>query len=176
MNGKRNRTKGHNEERRITSIMKEIGFAHARTARAESNTLDACGVDISNVPLLIQCKAGYDSRYPRFPEILKGIKAKIKEFYPENHENHALPIVLVHKPTAEAAYWSFEEAFAIEMIKNYFSSQKALQKALKALQASKQEIVSLEETIAVNGGTEVEHNETYDNVVQICQELKALLD
>lgn len=174
MKGTTNRRKGHDLERKIARLFQELGFAQARTARAESTTLDSCGVDIANIPLLIQCKRGYDNRYPRYPEIREHIKQKLQEYYGEGHENHSLPIVLIHQPTQQLAYWSFDSDFAVQLVDNYFKSQKLLSRCLKQIAKAKNEIVDLEDIIA--NGEPRPNNPTYDSLQELYQELKALLD
>jgi len=60
----RNRTAGHNFERDIVNVLKEVGFEHVCTTRGESKTRDDAKVDIMNkneykngrLPFNIQCK------------------------------------------------------------------------------------------------------------------------
>jgi hypothetical protein len=58
---KRNRTAGHNYERKLAGKYREAGFETALTARNESRTLDSCKVDVARVPFFPQAKFGYPS-------------------------------------------------------------------------------------------------------------------
>jgi hypothetical protein len=53
----RNRTAGHNFERKVVNDLKAIGYDSAVSSRFESRRLDDSGVDICNTsPFHIQCK------------------------------------------------------------------------------------------------------------------------
>lgn len=95
--GNKQRRKGHDLEREWVAYLREIGYKHARTTRQESNLLDSCGVDIANIPFVMQCKAGYESRYPRYNEEWEYTKYKLLDNYPESSEFHTQPFILVHK-------------------------------------------------------------------------------
>lgn len=97
MSGKRNRRKGHDLERELARIFRELGYEHARTSREESRLMDDCGIDIVNVPFLVQAKAGYENRQPNFSKIYNNIKEKIGEKFPKEHPIHNMPIVLIWK-------------------------------------------------------------------------------
>lgn len=54
----RNRTAGHNYERKVVNELKELGFNDVVTARSESRNKDNLGIDIfgDSLPFDIQCK------------------------------------------------------------------------------------------------------------------------
>lgn len=64
MSGPRNKVAGHNFERTIVQVLKEIGFPHASTSRLQSRARDNQKVDIMNenehkvgrLPYNFQCK------------------------------------------------------------------------------------------------------------------------
>jgi hypothetical protein len=70
-----NRTKGHNAERLYALKFKEL-FPNCQTSRYASRMLDDAGVDLANIPLLVQIKAGvHKGMKPE--EVLKNIKDKL---------------------------------------------------------------------------------------------------
>lgn len=128
MSGKRNREKGHRLERDVARwFREELGFSFAKTTREASRLLDSCKIDIANVPLLIQCKAGYEKNYPKYPHIHHQIRKKLRENVPPGNELHKLPVVLVHKINGRKPgeyYWSFDEKFAKELLTAYFNNKE----------------------------------------------------
>jgi len=193
MNGKRNRTKGHDLERDCASLFRNLGFSFAKTTRAESKTLDDAGVDIANIPFLVQCKAGYDDRYPRFPEIYKGIRENIKKAYPKDSPLQELPVILIHKPNRNAPYWSIDQAFALELFKKATVNADIIATAIDVLTKAKQEILALEEALQQSNEKVEEYtiyddvedddniihstpifNETYDQIVALLDTLKII--
>jgi hypothetical protein len=91
------RRKGHDLERKVARDLQKI-WPLAVTSRANSQVLDACGVDIDNVPFLIQCKSGYLRNRPK-PELLfADLTAKVKEKF--GKERAEFPPVLIHKMDA----------------------------------------------------------------------------
>jgi len=91
-----NRKKGHDLERQVARDLKPY-FNFVKTSRASSKMLDDCGVDINFVPMLIQCKSGYERARPKFDDELKNVNENIKKHFPPNHSIHKLPFVLIHK-------------------------------------------------------------------------------
>jgi len=86
------REKGHRLERQVVNMMKKLGFNSAKTTRANNKTLDACGVDIDNVPFYIQCKSGY-TKGLNYSAIFEYMKSKlIKEFGTIDK-----PMIIIHK-------------------------------------------------------------------------------
>ena len=92
-----NRTKGHNLERLWAKFWRSIGFKFTRSTRQESTLLDSCGVDLVNIPFLMQCKSGYANRYPRYDEEWEYTKFKLLDNFPEGSHFHQQPFLLVHK-------------------------------------------------------------------------------
>ena len=132
--GNANRRKGHALERLIAKTFRLFGFQYSKTSRATSRLLDDCGVDINFVPFLIQCKAGYNNNRPKYEDIYRNIKDKLKENYPGDHPNHDLPIVLIHKLNGrkkELFQWTFRHEDSVEILEDYYKTKNELQK-LKA--------------------------------------------
>ena len=78
MSGKTSRRKGHRAELEWVHILRDLGWENARSSREESNYLDACGIDIVNVPINIQVKAGAQKGL-NYSEELRQIKEKINQ-------------------------------------------------------------------------------------------------
>ena len=53
-----NRTKGHDAERLYVNRFKEIGYEHCVTSRYGSRLHDDAAIDLINVPINVQIKAG----------------------------------------------------------------------------------------------------------------------
>lgn len=128
MSGSKNRNKGHRLERLIALICREVfGFKHSRTSRSESKTLDNCGVDIANFPLLLQCKSGYDKRYPKYDQIYEYIKERLKEHYDKDDDIHKMPIVLIHKNSSrkrQGFVWQFAHEDIVPILQEYYEFKR----------------------------------------------------
>lgn len=70
------REKGHRLERKVATMLRSIGYDKAKTTRANNKTMDACGVDIDNVPFYIQCKAGY-KRGLNYTKVFEYMRSKL---------------------------------------------------------------------------------------------------
>lgn len=117
-----NRRKGHNLERLIARIWREVlGFPLASTCRAESKTMDDGGIDICGIPMLIQAKSGYVKNRPRFENVYQ----KIKEYVDKSgkKELEDLPIVLIHKFNGRYKWgttWTFAQDDIIPILEEYY--------------------------------------------------------
>lgn len=58
----KNRDKGHRFEREVMNFYKKLGFSKCTTSRYSSKQKDDAGVDLDNLPVNVQCKAGYFSK------------------------------------------------------------------------------------------------------------------
>ncbi len=88
--------KGHNFERLVAKMLKS-GLSHnVQTTRLSSRKLDNCGIDLVNTDALYQCKAGYDTRRPRYEEIYDYVKSNLEKEFDDSHIIHKYPILLVH--------------------------------------------------------------------------------
>lgn len=83
-----NRTKGHSAERLYALRFKEL-FEDCQTSRYASRMLDDAGVDLANIPLLVQIKAGLQKGL-KAEEVLKNIETKLPKL------SKQLPKVLIH--------------------------------------------------------------------------------
>jgi hypothetical protein len=90
------RNKGHNFERTIANTLKnELGH-NVKTTRAASKNLDNCGIDLIGTDTLIQCKAGYDKRRPRYEDVYNNIRRNVSEYFSKDHAINNYPILLIH--------------------------------------------------------------------------------
>lgn len=122
------RKKGHNLERQVC---KDLAFKwEAKTSRLTSRLMDNCKIDITGVPILIQCKAGYNKSRPKYEVLFKKLKEDLKRnFKKEDHIIHKLPYVVIHKlngtkgktePELFQVIMTYD--FFLELIKDYNSN------------------------------------------------------
>lgn len=90
------RRKGHNFERLLAKRFKEVLGHNVKSTRSSSRMLDNCGIDLVNTDMLIQCKAGYENRRPRYEEVYQYIKANLATHFSPEHSIHNYPILLIH--------------------------------------------------------------------------------
>lgn len=91
--GRINRSKGHNAERIYRKIFIELGFKECVTSRYGSRIHDDAGVDLINLPINVQIKAGKQRNLNKKLE-LEEIKSKIKKLIPNEQEK---PLILIHR-------------------------------------------------------------------------------
>lgn len=119
----RNRTAGHNYERKLVKEFKEFVSSYSQnphivTARAESRNMDNRGVDIfgDSIPFHIQAKnSTSDIKYSKY--FLNDALPKDK------------PLVLMHKKTKKvnstfrplAEYAIIPKSFFMELLKSYYN-------------------------------------------------------
>lgn len=94
--GSRNRTKGHNAERYYAKIFKDLGYSHCVTSRYGSRLHDDAGIDLINLPINVQIKAG-SQRGMNVGQTLKEIKERLSKMFPENSVENTEPLILIHR-------------------------------------------------------------------------------
>ena len=95
--GTTNRNKGHNAERLYGKVFKEdLGFSHCVTSRYGSRMHDDAGIDLINLPINVQIKAG-KQRGLNPSKILHEIKERIKVMFPPKAPEHEMPLVIIHR-------------------------------------------------------------------------------
>ena len=109
-----NKRKGHDLEREIVKIFKELGFAYCKTARLASKLYDNCGVDIWGIPYLVQAKKVKAA--VNYVKLIKGIEDEIKKNFPPGSPEHNYPIVIFHRREKEKLIVMKEEDF-LELLK-----------------------------------------------------------
>jgi len=125
-----NRTKGHNLEREIVRIFRDVfGFSFTKTSRASSRLLDDSGIDVDGIPFNIQIKSGYTKNPPKYVEIYRGIIECLRKNYPPTDPRHHYPIVLIHKDNSrkpEDYQWIFRHADIVPLLEDYFKTKQQL--------------------------------------------------
>lgn len=87
--GKKNRTKGHGYEIKISNMLKDLGLVKTKTSRAASKLYDDCGIDHWGAILptgdliLTQCKSGYKNSRPKADVEFKNQIEKMKTHFPK---------------------------------------------------------------------------------------------
>ena len=114
-----NRKRGHDLERQVARDLTPF-FKFVKTSRASSRLLDDCGIDLSGVPFLIQCKAGYERNRPKFEDEYRNIKTNIKRNFPETSVIHGMPIILIHKLKAGSGKQRGEELTQVTLSYDFF--------------------------------------------------------
>jgi len=94
--GKTNRNKGHNAERYYVKEFKEMGFDKCLTARYGSRVHDDAGIDLINLPLNVQIKAG-KQRGMNPSAVLNEIIERIPTFFLDNDPVHDNINIVIHK-------------------------------------------------------------------------------
>jgi hypothetical protein len=90
--GKRARRKGHNYERTIVKLFRDLGYDEAKTSRLGSRLLDSAKVDICDIPFNVQCKAVEANI--NYVNLSAEIAAEIEKLVPKRKD---LPILIFHK-------------------------------------------------------------------------------
>jgi hypothetical protein len=91
-----NKVKGNVLEQTVAKDLRDK-YPFCKTARQTSRLLDDCKIDLTGLPLLIQCKAGYNKSRPKFEVLYLEMKALIEKNFPKTHPVHNLPYVLINK-------------------------------------------------------------------------------
>lgn len=90
-----NRRKGHNLERRIVNLCKDIGFKKCRTSRQASRILDDSKVDIAMIPYNIQCKKGYRKGL-NYTKVFEEMVKALENNFLKNDPQITYPKIIVH--------------------------------------------------------------------------------
>lgn len=124
-----NKRKGNTLEQQVAKDLREK-YPFCKTARMTSKLMDDCKIDLTGLPFLIQCKAGYNKPRLKYEELYSEMKELIKKNFPEHHPVHNLPYVLVNKlnrkvggkkSQPEMSQVTIEYGFFLELIKDYKS-------------------------------------------------------
>lgn len=91
-----NKVKGNVLEQNVAKDLRGK-YPFSKTARYTSKLLDDCKIDITGVPFLIQCKAGYNVSRLRYDRLYLEMKELIKKNFSPNHPVHNLPYILINK-------------------------------------------------------------------------------
>lgn len=91
-----NRTKGHNAERWYAKAFKNMGFDFVQTARYGSRLHDDAGIDLINLPINVQVKAG-KQRNMNPGNVLAYMAGRIIELFPPTAPEHSMINIIIHK-------------------------------------------------------------------------------
>jgi len=94
--GTTNRTKGHNAERYYATIFKELGFDKCVTSRYGSRQHDDAAIDLINIPLNVQIKAG-KQKAMNPSGVLSDISTRVVEKFLKNAPEHNYPKIVIHR-------------------------------------------------------------------------------
>ena len=93
--GKTNRRKGHDHERREAKKFRELGYTFCKTSREASRLLDASKIDLAFIPFNVQIKAGY-AKGLNYVTIFNAMLDALKENFPPDDQIHSYPPVIIH--------------------------------------------------------------------------------
>ncbi len=117
------RDKGHNFERQLVLIFKNLGFTNCQTSRYASRLLDDCKVDLANGPNLnIQAKSGYWQNRFKPEVIFKDMKTHIDSNFPPGTPLRDYPRVIFHKLDGQQD----EHQMVIMLMKDWLDMYKEL--------------------------------------------------
>jgi hypothetical protein len=91
-----NKVKGNVLEQTVAKDLRSK-YPFCKTARQTSRLLDDCKIDLTGLPLLVQCKAGYNKSRPKYEVLFREMKELIEKNFPKTHPVHNLPYVLINK-------------------------------------------------------------------------------
>jgi hypothetical protein len=94
--GKTNKRKGSNAEREYALVFRNLGYDKCVTTRNSSRLLDACGVDLNNLPIAVQIKAGHQ-RGMNISNELQYLETKMDELLMTDDQWKQKPKILIHK-------------------------------------------------------------------------------
>lgn len=96
--GSYSRNKGNGFERDLVKFFRdELGYEFAKTTRNSSRVLDACSIDLNNIPFLVQAKCGYIKARPKADELFSKMREELKKNVPSHDPIHNYPKLLIHK-------------------------------------------------------------------------------
>jgi hypothetical protein len=91
-----NRNKGHDAERLYVNRFKEAGYEFCITSRYGSRIHDDAGIDLMNLPINVQVKAG-KQRGLDYSKTLRDIAGRIATMFPPDAPEHNRDTIIIHK-------------------------------------------------------------------------------
>jgi hypothetical protein len=117
MNGKRNRRVGHDFERKIAQLLRDMGYENALTSRQASRLYDDCKLDIWGVPFNIQTKK---LKTPQnSTTIIRQMKKAVEEKLEAVEKRMHMPWIYVQDSSKETRVFI---DMSLDDFKKYFSS------------------------------------------------------
>jgi hypothetical protein len=109
-----NRTKGHNAERLYAKVFQNLGFSHCITSRYGSRVHDDAGIDLINLPMNVQIKAG-KQRGMNISTLISDIKGAIVKLFPPDAPEHKRPLIVIHRMELKRGKRRAEEHDVVHM-------------------------------------------------------------
>lgn len=88
--------RGSDAERLYAKVFRDLGFTFVQTSRYGSRVHDDAGIDLINLPINVQIKCG-KQRGMNPSAVIKDIKERISTMFPKKSEEHAKPLVVIHR-------------------------------------------------------------------------------
>lgn len=139
---------GHKIEVFYMNIFRdELDFEFCKTSRNFSRVLDACKIDLSNIPYNIQIKAG-EQRGLNPNKLMYEMEKLLKENYPPNDILHTLPKVVIHYKLVEKGRKNRipEDEIVYLPLSEYVSYYKSLNFSIIIKEIKKTKLKSLRDT------------------------------
>jgi len=102
----KNNLKGKRFEYETRDFFISLGFKETIVSGSESTNADNLGVDLLNLPFIVQCKNGYEKNKLKYLEIINHITKKIKNTRFDNQD-----VFIFHKITRKTFVIMSEECF-----------------------------------------------------------------
>ena len=91
-----NRTKGHNFERLLARLFRDIGYKKCITTRQGSRLLDNCKVDLMHIPYNVQAKYVTKGKV-KYSQIFQDMTILLSKNFPSSDKVITLPKMIFHK-------------------------------------------------------------------------------
>lgn len=131
INGKANRRKGHDYERKWAKVFRDLGYNFCRTSREASKLLDNSRVDLAFIPFNLQCK-NVATSFNYINEI-NAVTELLKKHFPPGDTQHKHPVIIAHKRGSDELIVMKAEEFI-----NILTERKELLDKIKKLEDGNQ--------------------------------------
>lgn len=91
----KNRTKGHNFERYLAKVFRDLGFTYCKTSRQASRILDDSKVDLAFIPYNVQAKAVLATI--NYHDLLLSMESSLNENFPPGDPQINYPKMIFHR-------------------------------------------------------------------------------
>ena len=91
----KNRTKGHNFERYLAKVFRDLGFTYCKTSRQASRILDDSKVDLAFIPYNVQAKAVLSTI--NYHDLLLSMESSLNENFPPTDPQRTYPKIIFHR-------------------------------------------------------------------------------
>lgn len=94
--GRTSRNKGNNAERQYAKVFRDLGFSKCVTSRYGSRQHDDAAIDLINIPINVQIKAGKQKGL-KPQEVLKDMSNRIVDKFPSTYPEQHYPKIVIHR-------------------------------------------------------------------------------